>query len=314
MLRGPALRSGHFPARHGARSRPPRGGPARELSIADFVKGPYQNGSRAGRARHLGARAAAGPGRGVAHEKMSLHERPAVTVVWHAVHDGGWPRAGGRGICGHRAARALDAEAALAGAAAERSTAGRRRGAAAAAAEPVEDGNGSVEYKRQLVRVLRDALRADSAVTSGRAQLERRTRSRACGGGPGRACAHALDAPRRRPRPAVAVLLETRLGELGGRVSRHETPSRATARRPISGRPADRHGTDPLPLRHGVAGGHGGRTPGTAGRRRRAGPGVFDMRGGIVAALAALERATVRAGVRILLTPDEETGSRARAS
>ncbi len=40
------------------------------------------------------------------------------------------------------------------------------------------------------------------------------------------------------------------------------------------------------------------------------GPGVFDMRGGIVAALAAVERAApVERPVRILLTPDEETGS-----
>jgi glutamate carboxypeptidase len=40
------------------------------------------------------------------------------------------------------------------------------------------------------------------------------------------------------------------------------------------------------------------------------GPGVFDMRGGIVAALTAVERAVpLERPVRILLTPDEETGS-----
>jgi glutamate carboxypeptidase len=40
------------------------------------------------------------------------------------------------------------------------------------------------------------------------------------------------------------------------------------------------------------------------------GPGVFDMRGGIVTALAAVERAApLESSVRILLTPDEETGS-----
>ena len=40
------------------------------------------------------------------------------------------------------------------------------------------------------------------------------------------------------------------------------------------------------------------------------GPGVFDMRGGIVAALAAVERAApLERPVRILLTPDEEIGS-----
>jgi glutamate carboxypeptidase len=45
------------------------------------------------------------------------------------------------------------------------------------------------------------------------------------------------------------------------------------------------------------------------------GPGVLDMRGGIVATLAALELlgelSALRRPVRVLLTPDEETGSRA---
>lgn len=45
------------------------------------------------------------------------------------------------------------------------------------------------------------------------------------------------------------------------------------------------------------------------------GPGVFDMRGGIVATLGALELlaelGAFRRAVRIVLTPDEETGSRA---
>jgi glutamate carboxypeptidase len=40
------------------------------------------------------------------------------------------------------------------------------------------------------------------------------------------------------------------------------------------------------------------------------GPGVFDMRGGIVAALAAVELAApLDRPVRFMLTPDEETGS-----
>jgi CO/xanthine dehydrogenase FAD-binding subunit len=60
------------------------------------------------------------------------------------------------GSVGNRPARALDAEDALAGAAAGELDArvSDAAEAAAAAAEPVEDGNGSVEYKRQLVRVL----------------------------------------------------------------------------------------------------------------------------------------------------------------
>jgi aerobic carbon-monoxide dehydrogenase medium subunit len=60
------------------------------------------------------------------------------------------------GSVGSRPGRAPDAEAVLTGA-----TAGALNGraaeaaeAAAEAADPVEDANGSVEYKRQLVRVL----------------------------------------------------------------------------------------------------------------------------------------------------------------
>jgi glutamate carboxypeptidase len=44
------------------------------------------------------------------------------------------------------------------------------------------------------------------------------------------------------------------------------------------------------------------------------GPGVFDMRGGIVAALAGVEIAEVERPVRVLLTPDEETGSAGSAA
>jgi carbon-monoxide dehydrogenase medium subunit len=60
------------------------------------------------------------------------------------------------GSVGNRPQRALDAEAALVGVPADGlddrvSTAAE---AAAEAANPVEDANGSVEYKRQLIRVL----------------------------------------------------------------------------------------------------------------------------------------------------------------
>jgi carbon-monoxide dehydrogenase medium subunit len=72
------------------------------------------------------------------------------------------------GSVGNRPQRALDAEAALAGAPADAldgpvSTAAD---AAAQAADPVEDANGSIEYKRQLVRVL-SARCARAAVERG---------------------------------------------------------------------------------------------------------------------------------------------------
>ena len=133
-------------------------GPARELSIADFVKGPYQTALETGELVTSVRVPHPGPGAGIAHEKMSLHERPAVTVTCLArVHDGVVASARvAVGSVGNRPARALDAEAALAGAAADAldSQLSAAAEAAAAAAEPVEDGNGSVEYKRQLVRVL----------------------------------------------------------------------------------------------------------------------------------------------------------------
>ena len=99
-----------------------------------------------------------GAGAGIAHEKMSLHERPAVTVTCLARVDDGQVTSArvAVGSVGNRPQRALDAEAALVGAAcgcARRSRATAAE-AAAEAADPVEDANGSVEYKRQLVRVL----------------------------------------------------------------------------------------------------------------------------------------------------------------
>jgi carbon-monoxide dehydrogenase medium subunit len=133
-------------------------GASRELPAEQFVEGAYQTALRpdelltAVRVPHPGT------GTGIAHEKMSLHERPAVTVTCMArVEDGRVSFARlGVGSVGNRPQRALDAEAALAGASADAldrpvSTAAD---AAAQAADPVEDANGSVEYKRQLVRVL----------------------------------------------------------------------------------------------------------------------------------------------------------------
>ena len=69
-------------------------GPARELSIADFVKGPYQTALETGELVTSVRVPHPGPGAGVAHEKMSLHERPAVTVTLPG------PRSGRRrGLC-----------------------------------------------------------------------------------------------------------------------------------------------------------------------------------------------------------------------
>jgi carbon-monoxide dehydrogenase medium subunit len=132
-------------------------GPAREVSIEDFVKGPYRTTLETGELVTAVRLPLPGAGAGIAHEKLSLHERPAVTVTCLArVEDLQVTAARvAVGSVGNRPARAREAEAALEGAAAGEldelvATAAE---AAGEAAEPVEDANGSIEYKRQLVRV-----------------------------------------------------------------------------------------------------------------------------------------------------------------
>jgi aerobic carbon-monoxide dehydrogenase medium subunit len=133
-------------------------GPARELSIEDFVKGPYQTALETGELVTTVRMPRPGGSVGIAHEKMSLHERPAVTVTCVVrVEDGLVSSARvAVGSVGNRPQRALDAEASLVGGPADELGArlGDAAEAAAEAAQPVEDANGSVEYKRQLVRVL----------------------------------------------------------------------------------------------------------------------------------------------------------------
>jgi aerobic carbon-monoxide dehydrogenase medium subunit len=134
------------------------GGSPRELLVEDFVQGPYQTALEPDELL-TSVRVPAPPaGAGIAHEKMSLHERPAVTVTCLARVDDGQVSSArlAVGSVGNRPQRALEAEAALVGAPAN-ALGGRPLAvaeAAAEAADPVEDANGSVDYKRQLVRVL----------------------------------------------------------------------------------------------------------------------------------------------------------------
>jgi aerobic carbon-monoxide dehydrogenase medium subunit len=146
-------------------------GPARELAIDEFVQGPYQTAVEPGELVTAVRVPEPAPGAGIAHHKMSLHERPAVTVTCLAQVEDGQVRSArvAVGSVGNRPARATEAEAALTGAPAD-ALDGRAReagDAAAEAADPVEDANGSVEYKRQLVRVLTERC-ARSAVEQAR--------------------------------------------------------------------------------------------------------------------------------------------------
>ncbi len=96
-------------------------------------------------------------GLSIVHRKFAFHERPAATVTCAArVVDGAIADARiSVGSVGNVAVRARDAEALLVGA-----PAGDDRALAAAAAQaaavsdPVEDANGSAEYKAHLVEVM----------------------------------------------------------------------------------------------------------------------------------------------------------------
>lgn len=106
----------------------------------------------------------------------------------------------------------------------------------------------------------------------------------------------------------AAAWLEERLAALGADVERHTTPGGAVLEARLG-----RGGDSPLlVLCHydtvwpaGTAAARPAREDGGV----VSGPGVFDMRGGIVAALAGVDMAGVERPVRVLLTPDEETGS-----
>jgi aerobic carbon-monoxide dehydrogenase medium subunit len=134
------------------------GAPLRRVAVEEFGRGPYETVLEDGEllvAVHVPAPA---PGSALAHRKMSFHERPAITVAANVtVSDDRVLEARiAVGSVGVTPKRTHAAEQALVGT--DALTPGDRLAAcgeaAAQEAEPVADSNGSVEYKRQLVRVL----------------------------------------------------------------------------------------------------------------------------------------------------------------
>jgi carbon-monoxide dehydrogenase medium subunit len=126
--------------------------PRRILPLDAFLRGPYETALEEGDLLLSIRVPATVAGTGIAHRKLAFRERPAATVaVWVRVAPGGVEEA--RivvGSVGPVALRASEAEALLtAGAPLEEIA-----DAAAAACNAVEDADGSVLYKRQLVRVL----------------------------------------------------------------------------------------------------------------------------------------------------------------
>jgi carbon-monoxide dehydrogenase medium subunit len=134
------------------------GGDSRRISLAEFVRGPFENALEHGELLTAVLVPEPAPGAAIVHRKFAFHERPAITVACHLRLDG--ERLTdvrlAVGSAGLVAARATAAEELMNGAsAAELEGALQRAGELAAdAADPVEDANGSVEYKRHLVGVL----------------------------------------------------------------------------------------------------------------------------------------------------------------
>lgn len=130
---------------------------AGRMPLADFLIGPYETGLEHGQLLRSIRIPTPPAGTGIAHRKLSFHERPAATVAC-AVHAAEGTVVEARisvGSVGARPVRASAAEAALAGkSTGDRIAVAEAAVLAAAASEAVEDANGSAEYKTELVRVL----------------------------------------------------------------------------------------------------------------------------------------------------------------
>ena len=132
---------------------------ARRTPISEFVVGPYQTSLGAGEVLTSVRIPQLPRGAAVVHAKFAFHERPTATVACLArVEEGEVAEARvAVGSVGARPVRASAAEQVLNGAPVDEigsgllAEAGER---AAEAAAPVDDANGSAEYKAQLVRVL----------------------------------------------------------------------------------------------------------------------------------------------------------------
>ena len=130
---------------------------AGRMPLAEFLIGPYETALEHGQLLRSIRIPIPRPGTGIAHRKLSFHERPAATVACAVrVAEGTVVEARiAVGSVGARPVRAGAAEARLAGAPTGDSVALAEAAAlAASASEAVEDANGSAEYKTELVRVL----------------------------------------------------------------------------------------------------------------------------------------------------------------
>jgi carbon-monoxide dehydrogenase medium subunit len=129
----------------------------RRVPLGEFLVGPYQTALEHGQLLGAVRVPIPPPGTRIVHKKLAFHERPAATVACAVrIVDGSVEEARiAVGSVGARAVRAREAEQVLKGATVEDADAlARAAELAAEASQPVEDANGSADYKANLVRVL----------------------------------------------------------------------------------------------------------------------------------------------------------------
>jgi aerobic carbon-monoxide dehydrogenase medium subunit len=130
---------------------------ARLVPLSEFLLGPYQTALRPAELLTAVCIPLPATGTTIVHDKISFHERPAATITV-AVREESGVYADVRiaiGSVGPSAVRPHEAERILVGSqTSDEAALDRTIEAAALAAEPVEDGNGSKEYKANLVKVL----------------------------------------------------------------------------------------------------------------------------------------------------------------
>ena len=137
-----------------------RGAASRTISMGDFLRGPYETAPEPGELLAEIRIPTPGSSAALAHMKFAIHERPALTVSCLVRGEEGRVAEARIAVGSVSAvpARAPEAEAALLGfeLEADDSALGQVGQAAADASTPIADANGSVEYKRNLVRVFVD--------------------------------------------------------------------------------------------------------------------------------------------------------------
>jgi carbon-monoxide dehydrogenase medium subunit len=146
-------------------------GEPRRMPAEQFIRGPYTTALAPGELLVSVELPPSAPNTGLAHHKMSFRERPAITVAVQLTVDSRTvrdPRIA-IGSIGPRVTRAPAAEHLLDGAEAAEELLLGAADAAAAEAEPTADANGSIEYKRQLVRVLTARAIAEALEQAGMA-------------------------------------------------------------------------------------------------------------------------------------------------